>query len=46
MTHPVIGWGRETAVPAAYLFTDYLLAKNGRLHFRDIDLAELMLSGK
>ncbi|MEA3396018.1 MAG: hypothetical protein U9R05_00970, partial [Chloroflexota bacterium] len=41
MTHPVIGWERETPVPTHHIFNDYLSARDGRLYFQDLDLAQL-----
>ncbi|MCA9934930.1 MAG: arginine decarboxylase [Ardenticatenaceae bacterium] len=43
MTHPIIGWEKETPVPENYYFNAYLNARNGRLHFEDLDLAQLFL---
>ena len=42
MTHPVIGWERETPVPN-HVFNDYLSARDGRLFFEDLDLAQLFI---
>ncbi len=43
MTRPVIGWEREDPVPDFYYFNAYLNVRNGRLHFEDLDLAQLFL---
>jgi arginine decarboxylase len=45
MSHPVIGWEEETPVPD-YTFTDYLSARDGRLHYEDLDLAQLFVGGR
>ena len=42
MTHPVIGWERETPVPN-HIFNDYLSAREGRLYFDDLDLTQLFV---
>lgn len=43
--HPVIGWESHEPVPEGYAFNRYLQAQNGRLHFEDLDLANLFLEG-
>ncbi|MBL7064075.1 MAG: arginine decarboxylase [Anaerolineae bacterium] len=43
---PVIGWERETAVPNYHHFNDYLSARDGRLYFEDLDLAQLFVGGR
>jgi len=45
MAHPVIGWERETPVPNR-TFNDYLSARDGRLYFEDLDLAQLFVGGR
>jgi arginine decarboxylase len=45
MTHPVIGWERETPVPN-HAFNDFLSAREGRLYFEDLDLAQLFIGGR
>lgn len=45
MTHPIVGWESSDPVPEAHQFNRYLQAKNGRLHFEDLDLANLFLEG-
>ena len=45
MTHPVIGWERETPVPN-HVFNDFLSARDGRLYFEDLDLAQLFIGGR
>ncbi|MFO7679516.1 MAG: arginine decarboxylase [Chloroflexota bacterium] len=45
MTHPIIGWESSQPVPENHQFNRYLQAKNGRLHFEDLDLANLFLEG-
>jgi arginine decarboxylase len=42
MTHPIIGWERETPIPN-HVFNDYLSARNGHLYYEDLDLAQLFL---
>ncbi len=44
VTRPVIGWERETPVPN-HVFNDYLSARDGRLYFEDLDLAQLLVGG-
>ena len=44
MTTPVIGWERETPVDNR-AFNDYLNARNGRLFYDDLDLAQLVMGG-
>jgi hypothetical protein len=44
MTDPIIGWQQETPVPDHYVFNDYLSARQGRLHYDDLDLAQLLRS--
>lgn len=44
MTHPMIGWEQETPVPN-HVFNDFLSARNGRLYFEDLDLAQLLVGG-
>ena len=46
MTHPVIGWEQETPVPTRHIFNDYLSARDGRLYFQDLDLAQLFTGGR
>lgn len=43
MSHPVIGWESTAPVPEHYYFNAYLNARHGRLHFEDLDLAQLFL---
>lgn len=43
MDRPVIGWESVEPVPAHYYFNAYLNARNGRLHFEELDLAQLFL---
>ncbi|MBE2197849.1 MAG: arginine decarboxylase [Anaerolinea sp.] len=43
MTHPIIGWEKTIPVPNKYYFTSYLNARNGRLHFEDLDLPQIFL---
>jgi arginine decarboxylase len=45
MTHPVVGWESRQPVPEGHQFNSYLYARNGRLHFEDLDLANLFLEG-
>lgn len=45
MTHPVIGWERETPIPN-HTFNTYLSARDGRLYFDDLDLAQLFIGGR
>lgn len=46
MAHPIIGWEKETPVPEHYYFNAYLNARHGRLHFEDLDLAQLFLGDR
>ena len=46
MTHPIIGWEQESPVPEGHQFNDYLNARNGRLHFEDLDLAQFFIGGE
>ena len=39
---PVVGWEEERPVPN-HEFNDYLSARDGRLFYEDLDLAQLML---
>ncbi|PID85780.1 MAG: arginine decarboxylase [Chloroflexi bacterium] len=41
----IIGWESSEPVPENHQFNHYLQAKNGRLHFEDLDLANLFLEG-
>jgi len=41
MTHPIIGWESQDPVPDGHQFNDYLRAQDGRLHLRNLDLADL-----
>ncbi|MCA9922753.1 MAG: hypothetical protein KC421_10285 [Anaerolineales bacterium] len=43
MTHPVIGWEKQTPVPDGYQFNRYLQNRNGRLFLEDLDLTQLFL---
>lgn len=45
MTNAVIGWERETPVPT-YKFNEYLKAREGRLFYEDLDLAQLFLGDR
>ena len=45
MTHPIVGWERETPVPD-YIFNDYLSARDGRLFYEDLDLVQLLTGGR
>ena len=45
MSHPVIGWEQETPVPN-HTFNDYLSARDGRLYYEDLDLAQLFIGGR
>ena len=45
MAHPVIGWQREAPVPN-HTFNDYLSARDGRLYYDDLDLAQLFVGGR
>jgi arginine decarboxylase len=45
MSHPVIGWEQESPVPN-HVFNDYLSARDGRLYFEDLDLAQLFIGGR
>ncbi|MBN1890573.1 MAG: hypothetical protein JW850_21445 [Thermoflexales bacterium] len=45
MSHPVIGWERETPVPDGHAFCDYLNACQGRLCFEELDLAQFFIGG-
>ena len=45
MTHAVIGWESQEPVPDGHEFTEYLWVKNGRLHLKALDLAQLFLGG-
>ncbi len=45
MTRAIIGWESEDPVPNRYYFNDYLNVRNGRLHFEDLDLAQIFLDG-
>jgi arginine decarboxylase len=45
MTHPVIGWESESPVPN-HVFNDFLSARDGRLYFEDLDLAQLLIGGR
>ena len=45
MSHPVIGWEAESPVPD-YTFNDYLSARDGRLYYEDLDLAQLFVGGR
>ncbi|MBU1878983.1 MAG: arginine decarboxylase, partial [Chloroflexi bacterium] len=45
MTHPVIGWERETPVHN-HVFNDFLSAREGRLYLEDLDLAQLLVGGR
>ncbi len=45
MTRPIIGWENEEPVPDYYYFNAYLNARYGRLHFEDLDLAQLFVGG-
>jgi arginine decarboxylase len=42
---PVIGWEEEVPVPNQ-AFNDYLIARNGRLYFEDLDLAQIFLGDR
>jgi arginine decarboxylase len=41
--HPVIGWERESPVPDNHSFNEYLHARDGRLYFEELDLAQIFL---
>lgn len=41
MSHPVIGWESQEPVPNGHQFNEYLSVKNGRLHYKSIDLPHL-----
>ena len=45
MARPVIGWEQERPVPD-HEFNDYLNAREGRLYFEDLDLAQLFVGGR
>ncbi|MFQ5577688.1 MAG: hypothetical protein ACE5G8_11965, partial [Anaerolineae bacterium] len=45
MARQIIGWQKETPVPDGYRFNDFLSARNGRLYFEDLDLAQLFIGG-
>jgi arginine decarboxylase len=45
MPHPIIGWERETPVPN-HTFNDFLSAREGRLYFNGLDLAQLLIGGR
>lgn len=44
MLHPIIGWEESTPMPN-HQFNELLSARNGRLHYEDLDLAQLFLDG-
>ncbi|MCA9937897.1 MAG: hypothetical protein KC418_04605 [Anaerolineales bacterium] len=46
MTHPIIGWERETPVPDGHRFNDYLHVVQGELHFGGVNLAQLFLKDR
>jgi arginine decarboxylase len=46
MTIPVIGWEQSGPVPDGYRFNEYLQARQGRLYYEDLDLAQLLLGGR
>jgi arginine decarboxylase len=46
MPHPVIGWEQEKPIPNNHAFNDYLSARDGRLYFEDLDLAQLFIGGR
>ncbi len=39
----VIGWEKPAPVPAAHRFNHFLTARNGRLFYEDLDLANLLI---
>jgi arginine decarboxylase len=43
MSHPIIGWERETPVPDGHALCDFLSARGGRLYFEDLDLAQFFI---
>ena len=45
MRNPVIGWESEQAVPH-HSFNDYLHAREGRLYYEELDLAQLFVGGR
>jgi arginine decarboxylase len=45
MSHPVIGWVQEAPAPN-HIFSDYLSARDGRLYYEDLDLAQLFIGGR
>jgi arginine decarboxylase len=44
VTRPIIGWEKPAPVPN-HRFNDYLSARNGRLFYEDLDLAQLVMGG-
>jgi arginine decarboxylase len=45
MTRPIIGWEQEMPVPN-HTFNDFLSARDGRLYFEDLDLAQIFVGGR
>ena len=45
MTEPIIGWEQEAPAPN-HTFNDYLISRDGRLHYEDLDLAQLFVGGR
>ncbi|NIS81479.1 MAG: arginine decarboxylase [Anaerolineales bacterium] len=43
MSHPIIGWEKESAIPS-HRFNTYLSAHKGHLYYDDLNLANLFLS--
>jgi len=45
MTRPVIGWEQEQPVPN-HIFNSFLSAREGRLYYEELDLAQLFIGGR
>ena len=45
MARPIIGWEQESAA-SDHVFNEYLSSRQGRLHFEDLDLAQLFLGDR
>jgi arginine decarboxylase len=46
MARPIIGWEKETPVPPNHTFNDFLNARDGRLYFEELDLAQIFIGGR